>query len=246
MHTLMTLLHHYGYAAIFLLVMVEDFGVPAPGETALVVGSAAAATGQLNIWGVLVAAFLGAVIGDNIGFAIGHFGGRKLVLSAGGRVGITHSRLEYAEGFFHKYGDVVVAGARFVEVLRQLNGIIAGTMGMDWRKFLAFNALGAALWVSVWGAIGYFAGENWRAIGRWFLRFSWLALALFALAVIAWVIYQRSHAIPNAGAIDTDDGTIASGATEESTTGDANALRASDDAHDDSPADSGSTPTDAT
>lgn len=205
MHTLMTLLHHYGYAAILLLVMVEDFGVPAPGETALVVGSAAAAAGQLNIWGVLIAAFLGAVIGDNIGFAIGHFGGRKLVLSVGGRVGITHSRLTYAEGFFRKYGDVVVAGARFVEVLRQLNGIVAGTMEMDWRKFLAFNALGAALWVGVWGAIGYFAGENWRAIGRWLLRFSWLALALLALAVIAWVIYQRSHATPTSAAAGSDD-----------------------------------------
>ena len=221
MHTLMTLLHHYGYAAIFLLVMVEDFGVPAPGETALVVGSAAAAAGQLNIWGVLVAAFLGAVIGDNIGFAIGHFGGRKLVLSAGGRVGITHSRLEYAEGFFHKYGDVVVAGARFVEVLRQLNGIFAGTMGMDWRKFLAFNALGAALWVGVWGAIGYFAGENWRAIGRWFLRFSWLALALFALAVIAWVIYQRSHAATTSSTTGADDADSASSDADGSAPDDA-------------------------
>jgi membrane protein DedA with SNARE-associated domain len=195
MQTVVTFLEHYGYVAIFLLIMFEDFGMPAPGETALVLGSVAAAAGKLNIWGVLIAAFLGAVIGDNIGFAIGHFGGRKLVVRVGGRVGLTNDRLLYAEGFFHKYGDVVVAGARFVEVLRQLNGIIAGTMDMNWATFTAFNALGAAMWVGVWGAIGYFAGENLHAIEVWFIRSSWLALALLSLAVIAWVIYRRSHSI---------------------------------------------------
>ena len=219
MQTLVTFLEHYGYLAIFLLIMFEDFGMPAPGETALVLGSVAAAAGKLNIWGVLIAAFLGAVIGDNIGFAIGHFAGRKVVLRVGGRVGLTNDRLLYAEGFFHKYGDVVVAGARFVEILRQLNGIIAGTMDMHWATFTAFNALGAALWVGVWGAIGYFAGENLHAIERWMLRFSWLALALAALGVIAWVIYRRSHRHPkpvgaassSAATDELGDGTPADG-----------------------------------
>jgi len=181
----------YGYVAVFLLVMLEDFGVPTPGETALIVASVAAAAGRLNIWGVVLAAFLGAVIGDNIGYAIGHFGGRRLVLAVGGKVGITHERLGKAEGFFERYGDIVVVGARFVEGLRQLNGIIAGTVGMHWARFLAYNALGAALWVGVWSAVGYYAGQNRKIIEFWLMRFSWLVLIVLIVAIALWVLVRR-------------------------------------------------------
>ena len=190
-HAVVQILEKYGYLAVFLLIMLEDFGLPTPGETALVAASVAAASGKFNIWGVVVAALLGAVIGDNIGFAIGHFGGRKLVLNAGGRVGITDKRLAYVEGFFHRYGDVVVVGARFVEVLRQLNGVIAGTLGMHWATFLGFNMLGAALWVGVWSSVGYFAGEHLGQIEAWLMRFSWLALIALAVVFVVWVLLSK-------------------------------------------------------
>jgi membrane protein DedA with SNARE-associated domain len=195
----MLLLMHYSYLAVFLLIMLEDFGLPAPGETALIVASVAAAAGKLNIWGVLGAAFLGALIGDNIGWAIGHWGGRKLVISVGSKVGITDERYERAEGFFSRFGDVIVVGARFVEGLRQLNGIIAGTMGMHWATFIGYNALGAALWVGVWGAVGYFAGEHIRQIEHWLLRFSWLGLLIALAAAIWWISTHRPQPAPSDG-----------------------------------------------
>ena len=180
--------------------MAEDFGVPAPGETALIAASIAAAQGKLSIWLVVLAAFVGAVVGDNIGYAIGRLGGRRLVVRVGGRVGLSTERLEHAEGFFKRYGDAVVAGARFVEVLRQLNGIVAGTLGMHWATFLAYNALGAALWVGAWGAAGYFAGEHLRQVEAWLSRFSYLALiAIAAAALLAWLVH-RARARTNAGA----------------------------------------------
>jgi len=202
----MQILMRYSYAAVFLLIMLEDFGLPTPGETALVVASVTAAAGRLNIWGVLIAALLGAVIGDNIGYAIGHFGGRRLVLKVGSRFGLGADKLEHAEGFFHRWGDVVVAGARFVEVLRQLNGVIAGTMGMHWATFLAYNTLGAVLWVGVWGAIGYFAGHNLKVIEAWFLRFSWLALIALAVAIVAYFLIQRRNAKATSASTDADEG----------------------------------------
>jgi membrane protein DedA with SNARE-associated domain len=205
-HVLMQILMRYSYAAVFLLIMLEDFGLPTPGETALVVASVTAAAGRLNIWGVLIAALLGAVIGDNIGYAIGHFGGRRLVLNIGSRFGLGNDKLEHAEGFFHRWGDIVVAGARFVEVLRQLNGVIAGTMGMHWATFLAYNTLGAVLWVGVWGAIGYFAGHNLKVIEAWFLRFSWLALIVLAVAIVAYFVIQRRRASSGPAATDVDKG----------------------------------------
>ena len=204
-HVLMPILMRYSYAAVFMLIMLEDFGLPTPGETALVVASVTAAAGRLNIWGVLIAAVLGAVIGDNIGYAIGHFGGRRLVLNVSSRFGLGSDKLEHAEGFFHRWGDIVVAASRFVEVLRQLNGVIAGTMGMHWATFLAYNTLGAVLWVGVWGAVGYFAGHNLKAIEAWFLRFSWLALIVMAIAVVAYFLVQRRKAKATSASTDADE-----------------------------------------
>jgi membrane protein DedA with SNARE-associated domain len=193
-HTLSHVLARYGYFAVFMLVMLEDFGVPTPGETALIAASVAAAAGKFNIWGVVAAAVLGAIVGDNIGYAIGHFGGRKLVVAVGSKVGFGEDKLNHAEKAFEKWGDFAIVGARFVEVLRQLNGVIAGTIGMHWATFLAYNTLGAVLWVGTWATVGYFAGHNLRAIEAWFLQFSWLALIVIALGVAGWLLYRRRKA----------------------------------------------------
>ncbi len=192
--TFIAFISHYGYAGVFLLIMLEDFGVPVPGETALIVAAGAAATGRLSIWGVVAAAVLGAIVGDNIGYAIGHFAGRRLVVRVGSKIGITKQRYEYAEGFFTRFGDGIIVGARFVEILRQLNGIVAGTLEMHWARFLAFNSLGATLWVGVWGAVGYFAGAHIDQIQVFVQRFTWLALLLLAAAIIVGVVVHRWRA----------------------------------------------------
>ena len=108
--------------------------------------------------------FCGAVIGDNIGFAIGHFGGRPLVRRYGRYIFLTDARLDKATGFFERHGGWIIIVARFVEGLRQANGIIAGISGIHWAKFLLFNAIGAALWVGVWTCVGYFSGSHINAI----------------------------------------------------------------------------------
>jgi membrane protein DedA with SNARE-associated domain len=91
-------------------------------------------------------AWAGAVIGDNIGYVIGRTFGRAVVLRFGGRIGITADRLRKVEDVFARYGPVTVGFARFFPILRQLNGVVAGTLAMEWRRFLLFNALGGALW----------------------------------------------------------------------------------------------------
>ncbi len=148
-------LQHYGVWAIGLLIMLEDFGIPVPGETILIAGAVYAGAGRLNVLAVGVVGFIAAIIGDNIGFAIGHFGGRALALRWGKYVFLTEERLNKAEGFFDRRGAIVITFARFVEGLRQANGIIAGITGMHWLRFLIFNAIGAALWVGTWVSLGY-------------------------------------------------------------------------------------------
>ena len=190
-------LQHYGLWAIALLVMVEDFGIPVPGETILIAGAVFAGAGRLNIVAVGIVAVIAAVIGDNIGFAIGHFGGRALALRWGKYVFLTEARLDKTEGFFNRHGGKIITIARFVEGLRQANGIIAGISGMHWRRFLAFNALGAALWVGVWITIGYVSGNHITTIYDYITRYSLyllIALAVLLAAYIAWHLLRHREA----------------------------------------------------
>jgi len=181
-------LDHYGYLAVGGFIALEDFGVPVPGETILIAAAVYAGAGRLNIVAVGLIAILAAVAGDNIGFAIGFFGGRTLVLRFGKYVMLTSERLAKAEGFFARYGSIVVTGARFIAGLRQANGIVAGAIRMAWPRFLAFNALGAALWVGVWTAVGYLAGGHITAIYNAVSRYSLYLLIALAVAVAALII----------------------------------------------------------
>jgi membrane protein DedA with SNARE-associated domain len=180
------LLERYGYAAIAALIGVESFGVPAPGQTIMVVGAVYAGAGRLSIWGVAAVAFIAAVLGDNIGFWIGRSGGRRLLLRYGRYIFITPARLERAEKMFDRHGGKVVAVARFIDGLRQFNGVIAGTVGMSFRRFIVFNAIGAALWVGLWCAVGYFAGNYVGVIYHTIHQYRWPALALLVLVVAGY------------------------------------------------------------
>jgi membrane protein DedA with SNARE-associated domain len=174
-------------------VLLEDFGVPVPGETMLIAAAIFAGSGHMNVAVVVVVAVIGAIIGDNIGFAIGHFGGRPLAHRFGLYISLTPARLDYAEDYFNRHGGKVVTIARFIPVLRQLNGILSGIIGMHWAKFLAFNALGAALWVGTWAGLGYLAGQHIVAIYSAMERHKWYVLAAAAL-IAAALITRRIHA----------------------------------------------------
>jgi membrane protein DedA with SNARE-associated domain len=194
LNSIAPLLQHYGLLAIGLLILVEDFGVPAPGETILIAGSIYAGAGRLNIVAVGLVAFIAAITGDNIGFAIGHFGGRALALRWGKYVFLTKERLDKAEAFFDRRGAIVITFARFVEGLRQANGIIAGITGMHWLRFLIFNAIGAALWVGTWVTAGYFAGNYIGTIYHYVNLYSYyvlIALGVLILGYIFWHLRKR-------------------------------------------------------
>lgn len=154
------LLNHWGYAAVGGLLFLEDFGVPAPGETVLIAAAVYAGAGQLNVVAVAVTAFAAAVCGDNVGYLIGRYGGHRLVTRYGRYVLLTPARVEKAEAFFVRNGGKVITVARFVEGLRQANGIVAGLCELPWRRFILFNALGAALWVAFWVTLGELAGTH--------------------------------------------------------------------------------------
>lgn len=179
----------YGYLAVFLGIFFEDFGLPTPGETMLIAGAILASHGSLNIMWLLPIAWMAAVAGDSIGYAIGAFGGNKLLTRYGAKIGITEERLQKVEAFFARYGDVVVVFARFFVILRQFNGIAAGTLEMPWPRFFLYNAIGAALWVGCWGGATYWLGRRFFEALRSLGWGGQLALAIGALAVVAVVAH---------------------------------------------------------
>jgi membrane protein DedA with SNARE-associated domain len=130
------------------------------------------------------------VIGDSLGYLIGRTGGRPLVLRFGRYLRLTPGRLDRVEMFMARQGPKVVVVARFVEGLRQLNGIVAGVTGMPWPRFVLFNAIGAAAWVATWTTAGYLAGNHLTAITATIHRYQLWAIAATVLAVAGYLLLR--------------------------------------------------------
>lgn len=200
--SLAPLLDRYGYLAVAVLVLVEDFGVPAPGETVLIAAAVYAGATRLNIIAVATLGFAAAVVGDNIGYTIGRYGGRALVQRFGRYVLLTPTRLARAEAFVTRHGGAIVTFARFIEGLRQANGIVAGITGMPWRRFLGFNALGAALWVGLWVSLGDLAGTHLAAIYDTAIRYQRYLLLGLGIAGAAILIHHLTRHLAHRGGVD--------------------------------------------
>jgi membrane protein DedA with SNARE-associated domain len=190
-------LAHYGLWAVLVLVLIEDFGIPLPGETILIAAAIYAGSGRLNVVAVGLVGFAAAVIGDNIGYVIGRVGGRALISRWGKYIFLTPERLDKTEKFFERHGGKIITVARFIEGLREANGIIAGIGKMHWLKFAAFNALGAALWVGTWVSIGYLAGQHITTIYNDVTRYSLYVLLAAVVVIAGWIVHRvRKHRRP--------------------------------------------------
>ena len=186
-------LHEYGYVALFLVVLVEGFGIPAPGQTLLIAAAVLAAHGKLNILGVLLVAWVAAAGGNSIGYWIGMQGGQRLILRYGRYFGVGKAQLRRMEDSFSRYGVWLITFARFFEVLRQLNGIVAGTSGMPRGKFLLSNLAGAALWTCVWGLGSWRLGRDIHGYEDMFEKTGMIFVLLAALALLVALAIVLRH-----------------------------------------------------
>ena len=157
----------YGYWAVFFGVMLENAGLPVPGETILLVAGYFSSTGEFNIALVMLIAAVGAVIGDNIGFAVGHHFGRAFILRVGRFVFLTPKRFEHMENYFKSHGNKTIFVARFITGLRVFAALLAGASNMRWRTFLFYNVTGAILWSIVITTLGFLFGESLPILIRW-------------------------------------------------------------------------------
>jgi len=188
---LIDLFARYGYFVIFFGVMLENAGVPVPGETILLAGAALARFGHLSLPAVILVAITGAILGDNIGFFIGRRGGRVLLERRGRMFGLTPARIAQFDGFFARHGAMTVFIARFVTGLRVVGAILAGASTLPWGRFLIFNAAGAIAWATTFGAVGYLLGYSWDTIEQWIGSLGLVFLAVLAAAGLVALVRAR-------------------------------------------------------
>ncbi|MEU8820271.1 DedA family protein [Actinoplanes sp. NPDC048796] len=137
------LLDNWGYIALFVIIFVESFGLPTPGQTLMAAAAIYSHWGRLDVWLVAALSFTAAVLGDNLGYWLGARGGRRAVHRWGRYVFLTPPRFAKIEAFFARRGSYVVVVARFLDGLPQFNGVLAGITAMSWRRFLLHNTIGA-------------------------------------------------------------------------------------------------------
>ena len=184
-------LDHYGYWAVAFLLLLENAGIPViPGEFAMITGAIFAGTGRagLNAVGVGIVALLASVAGAEIGYLIGRFAGRELILRYGRYVLIKPHHLDRAEAIVARYGGIVVVIARYIVGLREANGIIAGITEMRWLTFTIYNVIGACAWVATWVTVGDLAGDHINAIYANVNRFALYAFIALAVLLAGYVL----------------------------------------------------------
>ena len=182
----------YGYWTVFFGVMLENAGLPVPGETILLAAGFFAYNGHFALLLVMLVAATGAVVGDNIGFAIGHHYGRGFLLRFGRYFFLTPQRFARIEGFFERHGNRTILVARFITGLRVFAALFAGASRMPWRVFLVYNIAGAIIWAAAISTLGYFFGRSWPMLEKWVGRSGMLMLLA---GIIALVIAHRVRAL---------------------------------------------------
>lgn len=188
----------YGYWAVGGTLLLENAGVPVPGETVLLLASFLAySEHDLRLPWIIVVGTIAATLGDNLGFALGHHGGRPLLARYQSIFRIQNSTIKGGEWLFARYGALTIFFARFVFGMRVIAGPLAGVLRMPWKRFALFNFLGAALWVSVISSVGYFFGRHWGKLERGMKRFD-VVVAIIVLVVAAFLWWGGRHAGKNA------------------------------------------------
>jgi membrane-associated protein len=180
-----------GYPVVFALIAIETMGIPVPGETALIAAALLAHDGQLDIVPLIAIASLAAIVGDNIGFAIGRKGGRRVFAAPGPLYEHRLKLLEHGEPFFAKHGPKAVFLGRWVSGLRIASAWLAGINNMRWPTFLFWNALGGIAWATSIALGVYLLGK----VAEDILKTAGPALAVAAvLAIVAFVVWRRRKA----------------------------------------------------
>jgi len=181
----------HGYWTVALALLLENAGIPVPGETILLFASFLAKSNQqLSLPWIIVVATVAATAGDNIGYWIGRRGGRPLLDRYQRFFRVKQEHLHKGEQLFEKHGAATVFFARFIFGMRIIAGPLAGVLAMEWRRFALFNFLGAVTWVTTISLVGYLFGHAWEQLVR-IVSNANIAIGIVAVLFVVYVVWRR-------------------------------------------------------
>jgi membrane-associated protein len=197
MHDVINTIRHFliawGYWAVALGLLLENTGVPVPGETILILASVLSYnTHELRLPWIFVVGTIAATAGDNIGYWIGRKGGRPLLERWQRFFRVSDDHIAAAEKLIERYGAGSIFFARFITGVRVIAGPLAGVLRMEWKRFALFNFLGALVWVVVIASLGYSFGSQWGRLLELMKEANWIILAVFAVAVL-FILWKRQR-----------------------------------------------------
>jgi membrane protein DedA with SNARE-associated domain len=185
--TLSDFFSRYGYWVIFFGVMLENAGIPIPGETVLLFAGFLAYHGKIDLLPGILVAIAGATLGDSMGFLIGHYGGRPFVDRFIRRFPIVRKSFDHSQQLVLRHGQWAVFTGRFITGLRMFAGILAGLFRMPYRRFLFFNFTGATVWAIAIIYVGYLFGSSWQLVEQHVVRFNEIVMAAVLVATVIGV-----------------------------------------------------------
>jgi membrane protein DedA with SNARE-associated domain len=183
---------HYGYWTVAALLLLESAGLPLPGETILLLASFLAySEHELRLPWVILVGTVATTVGGEFGFALGRQGGRPLIERYRHVFSVRAETVERGDQLFERFGAATIFLARFIFGMRVLASLLAGALHMPWRKFVLFNFLGAAVWVTAICGAGYLFGGHWGRLARDLRRFDLVVAIVVVLAVLS--LWWRSR-----------------------------------------------------
>lgn len=194
-HIIRHTLVHWGYWAVLAGLLAENAGVPVPGETTLMFASFLAHkhTGLRIEW-VIAVGTIASVIGDNLGYLLGRKLGKRLIRWMKKLFRMDDEDIGAAKDQMKRHGAATIFWARYIFGLRTVAGPLAGVLGMEWKEFLVFNALGAASWVTTMSLLGYIFADQFETLLGYFEKASWgMAGGLFAIGYLLWRRQKKKY-----------------------------------------------------
>jgi membrane protein DedA with SNARE-associated domain len=201
---ILSLLSLYGLPALFLVLVVASAGVPFPVTLLLVAAGSFVAQGELSLWQVCVLACTGSVLGDQIGYFVGRYGGRRLIRRATHRFGGA-DKIARAERFTKRWGGAGVFLSRWlVTLLGPWVNVTSGAAGYPWLRFFVWDLLGEALWVAIYVTLGKIFSDRVQELSDLLGNVAWVIVGILATLILGWKFFNYFRAPAATSPHDSD------------------------------------------
>lgn len=182
---------HYGYLAIFALLMFGIVGLPVPDETLLTFSGYLVYKHQFWLPLAFVSAWAGSVFGITISFFLGHTFGMGLIHRYGRYIHVTEERIQKAHAWFDRVGHWALTFGYFIPGVRHVTAFVAGTTEVTLPQFVIFAYTGAVLWVTAFLCLGYFLGERWHEVQKEFDHYAVIVTVCAAVALAGYFAWRK-------------------------------------------------------